>query len=514
VVARLRADQAAGGRVHAWVVAVLLHVPSLAWAAQPPVGPTVRPTRGEVLIEADTPAGPVEGPDRKLHGEARLGLGFGWVREDPIAAIAPSVLFDLRDLAGLQFGLGAAFRLRLVDREPADEGVLRRQDWDEVGDYLAILQRLEYAEQLAFGQTGQVDVDVRAGTLGRVQLGHASLVRGFHNSLDIDRKRTGVDLVARIQGDLLEQPAALDVGVVMTDLSGLQILGTRLGAEWAGAGIGFSAVGDPTAPHGIARDAGDAEAFAVGRGRRLQHEGRRGVAALGVDISYRASDQWNYVVVPYLDLAALPGLGRGLHLGIDGEVTLGRRRRVRLGAVAEMTVGSDGYDPAYFDVFYLFQRWQVPFVGSASDRPESLGLEALPKQAFVQQHDLRGVGGYGAVRFAHADGAFAETGYQFRPGPLGHTWTTRVGVDLRQVELSVLYAHRGDRHGFEPTARGTVTQAEVRVPVLRYLDVQAQAGWLFAIRPDTSDAIMPSSDVAIVAGAGQFLLGAAGRVPW
>jgi hypothetical protein len=427
----------------------------LATDARAADGPTVRPSRGDVLIEADAPLGPDEGPARRFHGEARLGLGFGMVREDPIAALAPAVVFDLRDLAGLRFGLGAAFRLRLVDREPGNEGVLRRQDWDEAGDYLAILQRLEYDEQLVFGSTGQVAVDLRAGRLGRVQLGHASLVRGFHNSLDIDRNRTGVDGVLRVQGDLLEQPAAIDLGVVVTDLSGYQILGTRIGGEWAGAGIGFSAVGDPTAPRAIARDGADPNAFAVGRGGRLQHEGRRGVAALGLDFSYRASDAWRYAVTPYVDLALQPGLGRGLHLGIDGEVTLGRRRRVRLGAVAELTVGNRDYDPAYFDVFYLYQRWQVPFVATPGDRPDDLGTAALPKHAFVRQEDLGGVGGYGAIRFEHTDGAFAETGYQFRPGPLGHTWHTRVGVDLREAEVAVLYAHRGDRHGFEPTLRGT-----------------------------------------------------------
>ena len=490
---------------------MLLWGSSSAWADD---GPTARRARGDVLVEADAPEGPEGGSSRRFHGEARLGVGFGMVREDPVAALSPAVTFDLRDLIGLRFGLGAAFRLRLVDREPDDEGVLRRQDWDEAGDYLAILQRLEYAEQLVFGATGQVDLDVRAGRLGRVELGHASLIRGFHNSLDIDRNRTGVDMVARVQGELLEVPAAIDLGLVATDLSGHQVLGGRIGAQWAGAGLGFSAVGDPTAPHAIARDPADPGAFSVGRGRRLQHEGRRGVGALGLDLSYRASDAWNYAITPYLDLALLPGLGRGLHLGLDTEVTLGRRRRVRLGAVAELTVGNDGYDPAYFDVFYLYQRWQVPFVARVGDRPAELGTEALPKRAFVHEADLGGVGGYGALRFEHADGAYAETGYQFRPGPLGHTWHMRVGVDLQPVELSVLYAHRGERHGFEPTARGTVTLTEVRVPVLRYLDVMAQAGWLFAIRPDTSDTIAPASDAAIVTGAGQFLLGAAGRVPW
>jgi hypothetical protein len=224
------------------------------------------------------------------------------------------------------------------------------------------------------------------------------------------------------------------------------------------------------------------------------------------------TDDWRYVVVPYVDLAWMPRLGQGLHVGIDNEVHLGRRRRAHLGAVVELTVGSSGYDPAYFDVFYSSQRWQVPFVASVSDAPEDLGSLAVPKYAFVQREDLSGVGAHGAVRFAHDAGAFAETGYHYRPGALGQTWETRVGVDLRPVALSALLAHRG-RHGFEPRADGTVARLDLRVPVIRYLDVEASGGWMFAIRED-SGATSATNPTGVMTGGGLFLAGVAGRVPW
>jgi hypothetical protein len=83
-----------------------------------------------------------------------------------------------------------------------------------------------------------------------------------------------------------------------------------------------------------------------------------------------------------------------------------------------------------------------------------------------------------------------------------------VGVDLPEVELFARFAHRG-RHGFEPEAAGTLAQLELRVPVLRWLDVDATAGWLFATRRQSDGAAG-----AVVRGAGVIMGGVAGRVPW
>lgn len=475
--------------------------------------PAVRPSRGEVLIDADAAPRPPDIAARPVHGEARMGLSFGAVMQDPVAILHPAVELDLSEVVPLHLGVSAPIRFRIADRAPDQDGVVRARDWDEVGDYFAILERVQYTDAFVFGDHGWVDVDVRAGDLQRVQLGHGSIVAGYANGTDIDRRRTGLDSLTRVEGRLLDKPAGAELALVAGDLAGGQILGARAGLDWVGAGLGLSVVGDPTAPRVLARDAVDVQTVPRGRGGRLEHAGRRGAVALGLDLSYEVTDAWRYIVLPYVDLVLMPGLGGGGHLGTDAEVVFGRRRRVRLGAVAELTLGSDGYDPSYFDVLYLAQRWQMEPVATPDDRPASLGDAPLPKYAWVQDNRPAGVGGGGAIRFAHAAGAFAEVGYRVAPGPLGHTFETRVGLDLRPVALSVLLAHRG-RHGFDAVRPGTIARFDLRVPVIKYLDVIGGGGWLVALRDDVDRDPAPAATTGLVTGAGLIHVGVAGRVPW
>ncbi len=467
---------------------------------------------GETLVdEAEPPRAP-ENEERRVHGEVRAGVGFGMTQEDGMATLRAGLALDLTDIVPLRFRLGAPVRLRLLDRDPDDASVVRGRDWDEPGDFVAILEEVSYTDELVFGRYGRVHLDLLVGTLGRVQLGHGTLVRGFGNSLDLDRRRAGLDVWVRVEGRRLGQLAGVEAQLIGTDLGGEQLFGARLGLDWAGAGVGVTAVGDPSAPHALQDGAPNTLVFPLDDDGSLIPEGSRGVTAVGLDLSYRASDGWRWMLLPYLDLNMLPGVGKGLHLGVDSELVVGRKRRVRLGFLAELSLGDRSYDPVYFDVFYLSQRWQVPFVAFPEDRPMDLTTTAQTKHAFVRSANLGVPGGHAAVRFSHRAGIFAETGYHFRPGPIGATWEFRAGVDRHDVELVALYAHRGS-HGFEVHhLEGSVAQLEVRVPVLRWVDVYAAMGWMFATRPDP-----PGLDVdptGFMGNAGFFELGVAGRVPW
>jgi hypothetical protein len=466
--------------------------------------------RGEVAIDAVDRPGP---PPSKLrvHGEARVSLGFGAVLEDPTAAVTPSVAIDLRELAPVRFAFAVPLRLRMVDRAPDDRGVLRLQDWNEVGDYFALLSDFHYGDAHAFGDTGRVTVRIDAGRQRDVVLGHGSLVRGWANSLDIDRRRTGVAIGTSVGARLLDQPAELALDLLLGDVAGSQVLASRLGARWAGAGLGGSVAGDPTAPHALATTGGMPDSFVIGRGGALRSVGPRGVVAAAVDLEYRATDHWRWSVGPYVDLAMLANLGKGAHVGADGDVLLGRRRGLMLGATAELTVGSAGWDPAYFDVFYGAQRWHTPPLGRPKDADDA-STTAAPKYAFVRDEVPKGVGGMGALRMSHRSGGMARMEYRMRPGPFGHTFSLIVGVDLPEVGLFARFAHRGDRHGFEPKLQGTLAQLELDVPVIRYLHIEVAAGWTFAIRPDTRTGA--DADAGFVAGGGLVLAGIAGRIPW
>lgn len=469
----------------------------------------------EVLVEADASPHEPEFRGRKVHGDIRFGAGFGFIVEDPIASVEPSLGLDFRDLAPVELRIGAPVRLRMYDRDPEQGPVVRNSEWDEVGDYLAILQQLSYNGDYVFAEQGRATIDLRVGNLGRVHVGHGSLVHGYANSLDLDRRRTGIDLDARVEGALLEQTAGAELAFVVGDLAGQQIFGSRIGADWAGAGLGFSVFGDPLAPRSLVPQVAGGTALLVDAQNRLATQGQRGATALGLDFSYRWTDRWRYLVVPYLDLNVMPGLGRGMHLGVDTEFTLGRRRAVRLGVVGELTVGSRGYDPTYFDVFYNAQRMQGQFVAYPGDLPGGFSDVATSKYGFVLANDLHGAGGYGALRFSHEEGAFVETGYRYRPGPLGHTWETRIGVDLEVVQLSVLAAHKGGMGFNIVDPAGTLGRFDLNVPVNPYLDVTAQAGWQPVVRraPGESAAARQPSG-GFVGGGGLVLLGIAGRFGW
>jgi hypothetical protein len=83
---------------------------------------------------------------------------------------------------------------------------------------------------------------------------------------------------------------------------------------------------------------------------------------------------------------------------------------------------------------------------------------------------------------------------------------------MPHVGLFARFAHRGDKHGFEPKLAGTLAQLELRVPVIRYVEVEVAAGWTFAIRPDTRTGADPSG--GFLTGGGVVLAGIAGRIPW
>ncbi len=497
----------------------------LVWAAAPPPDaspaaavsrelddPKARESRGEVIIDADEAPRPGDESGRPVHGLARVGVGFGAVMQDVVAVVHPSLELDFSELAPVRLRFGAPIRLRMIPRAPDQRGVVRNADWDEAGDAVAVLERLDYADQFALAQGGHAAVDLHTGRLRGLSFGHGSLLRHHDNSLDVDRRRTGIDVSTEVTGEMLEQPASFEADLAVTDLAGSQLLGARVGGRWAGAGLGFSAIGDPNAPRQLQQTADPDPRFTRQAGGTLVPVDRKGAAGLALELSYLATDRWWWSVEPYLDLVALPGLGRGLHLGAEADFVAGARRRTRLGATAELTVSNRSYDPAYFDVFYLAERWLVPPVGVPDDRPVDHTTVAQPKWAFVRDEDLAGAGGSGSLWMAHDVGVFAETGYQMRPGPRGHTWHLRGGLDLAAVQLSCLVANRG-RHGFVPKRAGSLAELDVRVPVLEWMDAFGTIGWLAAIRADPT-APPGGEATGLVTGAGYVVAGVGGRVPW
>jgi hypothetical protein len=500
------------------------HLVALAFALVPsgsgPLAARAQPSGPAPEVLLDGGGGPA--PSRRdvaIHGDVGLALAPGWFADDPTFALTPQLRLDAAPRADVWLQLRAPVRLRLVDRAPrarAAEGrVLRRTEWDEVADGVAVLDALHARDERVFRGHGKLLVDVEGGELRRTQLGYGAIWTDLDNSRDLDRRRAGLDSLVRVEGRLLEQRAGAELALLAADLAGTLPFGGRIALDWAGAVLAFAGAFDPAAPRQLVADVDDPGALALTSGNRLADAGPRGAGALELDVGYIATDGWRYRVEPFVALAALPGLGRGLHGGARSEFALGARRQLRLGLDAAVTVGDADYDPGYFDVFYPRQRSQFALLPRPDARASDFGTTALPKFAAVDAAELAGVGGRGGLRLEHAAGWFAELRYAMRPGPLGHTATARVGVALPELSFAALVAQRGRVHGFElHRPSGSLLAAELAVPVRRYLDVVGQGGITYAVRADLAEQVTTTAPTGVVTSAPFAELGVRLHVGW
>ncbi|RMG96375.1 MAG: hypothetical protein D6705_11385 [Deltaproteobacteria bacterium] len=467
--------------------------------------------RPEVFVDARDPTYVPGAARTSVHGEVGLGLGAGMMREDPFFVLAPYLALDFSNRAPVWLRIGAPIRLRLVDRAPDDPGVVRRPDYDEVGDYLAMLETFAYRDDLAFWRHGRVRIDLWVGPLDRAELPSRMLVADLVNGADLDRRRSGLAWSGRVEGRLVGRPAALGWQVLATDLAMGQVIGGAVETSWAGAFVAFEGAGDPTAPHGLERDVLDDDRFHLEHGRTLVAQGRRGVGGMVLSAGYRYDDQWRVVVGPRLDLVSMPGLGRGLAFFLRSEFRLGPARDVALGVDAGVTYGDDDFEPAYFGALYVLERWQMPF--SPGRRAADLGAVAVPKRAFVDREDVGGVGGRGRMRLRVGRIVELSAGYGWRPGPLGAQFDAGLALDLASARLEGRVVHRG-RHGFgfwDPA--GTLARLRLVVPVVRWVDVAAEATLAGAMRPD-DDATNTAAPTGFMGSAGAFFATVVGKVPW
>src|SRR5690554_232776 len=123
-------------------------------------------------------------------------VGVGPIDEDVFLHLTPRLTF-IRPLPALVCGSGdtckslfhaglqVPLRLRLADRDPQQNSLLREEDWLELSDYLRIIRRLEYG-------TINDPLYLRLGELGGASLGNGTLIGGYYNVITTDHYRLGL----------------------------------------------------------------------------------------------------------------------------------------------------------------------------------------------------------------------------------------------------------------------------------------------------------------------------------
>jgi hypothetical protein len=267
------------------------------------------------------------GKDDGLALRSAADVGFVMVDEDGFALVrlTQDVFWD-----GLEATLSGPLRLRVWDRDPGDDGVIREQDWDEASDFARIVPRVRFAHRWE-----DADVVALFGEQDGVSVGHGSVADSYFNSLDMDHYQGGLTLKGQGAGNGLE--FMMDNVVEPEILVGrgfVAPLAWFLDGAWPRRlELGYTLGADIAAP------------------RHITASGPTAVVVTGGDLSLRVVDLEWLRLTPYLDVNVMDG-EPGVHLGVDSRWRLSEEHGVKLLARGEYRhLGSD-YHPALFNPFY------------------------------------------------------------------------------------------------------------------------------------------------------------------
>lgn len=299
-----------------------------------------------------------------------------------------------------QMGVQLPFRVRIIDRPPDDPGLLRNEDWDELGDYLKAIRYVEYGEP-------DERVHGRVGELGAVSVGHGTIVNHYYNVVTPDHFRLGVHTnVNTVYGGGT---------LLVSDVTGPNVVGGRgyvrpssfvdPSSWWRRFAVGGTLMIDPSAPVRLRRTEG--EQLVTGPTQFPEVRERRAAAIAGLDAELAVVDSDLATLLPYVDVNYQFGLGSGLHGGVSGD--LQPLEPLEVSAKLEFRSLAPRYLPDYFGPLYEIDRYQFPGWG--------LNLPQPKLQVAAEPRSRRRSGGYGELE-AELKGWFdASVGYAEYQGP-------------------------------------------------------------------------------------------------
>jgi hypothetical protein len=331
--------------------------------------------------------------------------------------------------AGDTLAVGLRGRARLIgDR-------FRREDWDETGDWLALLHHLEWRLDL---DDGTADDDspwrrparlaVAAGQLSSIDVG--SIAEGYTAGIDADGRHAGVH--ARLDAGDWSGELAVD------DVADPALIAGRLRRIRGPLAVGVQGGLDPSAPHAMTESV---------------------LASTAIDAALAAR---HGIVLSTVDVGAglAPGLGGGLWLGGGAAVTT---ERTRTALRVEATAGTGGWVPAPFGPLYRVLR--------ADAGGRFMSDTDVPLRTRASAGELGGVGGATALRVDLRGLGGAEAAMRYRPG---------LGGEARgRVEVAAIGPVRGGAWlAVAPRLDTWATAGELRALVGRF-DLGLEAARLY-----------------------------------
>lgn len=384
-------------------------------------------------------------PKSGFSGSAGAGLGF--------ESLNGVYYANINLLTALSFGpvtLGVSVPLRLAVYDPDDknDGIFRKEDWDEVSDWARIIRFVEvnlvYETWRFRGRFGALDGE---------SIGHGTIVGGYFNNVDANHYQAGIALNFAIKYggvefmlDNMLRPEIFAFRfhtrptIFFTDnkWANKLVVGTTFAADARApdALVDRRTPGDPPTqvPDGVP-DLDDTQNFVI--------DSRSTVAAWGLDVEYELIRSKLIDLVPYSDLNFLfnDGASVGFHLGVffNLRIPIPILKPTLLTRLEYRAMG-DGYSPRYFDATYEAQRYSYGVLADPTD-PNSL---SLTKSAWARTASNGNHGWLGELYFDFA--GFIRIGgtYEDYAGDNNSALTLALLLPaLKIVQAGAFFSNRG-----------------------------------------------------------------------
>lgn len=310
--------------------------------------------------------------ERPEESSVSSGFDFGMIGEDWFISITPRIELNFG-----RFGLGlqVPLNLKIVDNDPQNEeigGVLRKEDWDEPGEFLRVIRYIRFGYKRDF-------IYFRGGELA-AEIGHGTIVSRYLNNTDIDTYRLGLQFDLNTAYGGFETLIA-DVGIFADDYSGSKMFGARgyvkPVAFWDASSflnifaVGYTLVVDANAPYQLASELTPGSTsnyrLRVDDQSNFIVQQQTEAMVMGWDVEAEVFNNMFIDLIPYIDVNYIVGGDAGLHMGAKAAFKLPFLIELTIPVRMEYRYFGPRYIPTYFNTHYELERFNYP-AGSIAGR--------------------------------------------------------------------------------------------------------------------------------------------------
>lgn len=307
-------------------------------------------------------------------------LGYGLIDNDHFLSINVGTALSWGKLG---VGIQAPLRFRVVDNDPEDEGVLRKEEWDEVSDWTRVLRYVEWGKPTDW-------LYVRLGVLSGTSIGHGTIVDRYYNVIDPDHYQTGaqVNLDLDVAGGQLFLDNLIDPNIFAMRGYIRPFKLANVLPILESISVGFTLAVDGVAPNAYITE-NDVRSTPILTGDGELRTETEAVTLFGFDLDWQVLSTDIVALTPYMDFNILgPTGGTGFHAGLLSSFQLGSA--VKLGTRLEYRIITEDYSPSYINSWYEVERVQFldgkTKIGYFQDKNDNGDEDA--QHGFVAQADL------------------------------------------------------------------------------------------------------------------------------